>query len=162
MAKIRLDIRRLGVGDLTVAGASVAIMIGVFLPWYEFGDPGVGYYHFSAADLRWWMYVPCFVSLSVVGSVVVKAMQRRSRSPLLWSVLVAGVCGADLVLTLGCFVKKAPGLSWDYGAYVSLVATSAAVVAATAAVVTAAVGVQGHGVLPLGRRRITEGGSRVN
>jgi hypothetical protein len=163
MAKIRLDIKRLGIGDLTVAGTSVAIMIGVFLPWYEFGDPAVGYYHFSAADLRTWMYVPCFVSLAVVGSVVAKATQRRSRSPLLLAVLVAGACGADLVLTLGCFVKKAPGLRWDYGAYVSVAAASVAAVTAAAVVVGAAVRVHDHGALPLGRRpRITEGGSRVN
>src|SRR5580700_10539959 len=124
MPMIRPDIKRLGTGDLTVAAASVALMIGVFLPWYRFGDPVTGYYHFSAADLRTWMYVPFFVSLAVVGSVVAKTTRRRSWSPLLLGVVVAGACGVDLVLTVGCFVKKSPGLSWDYGAYGSVLAAA--------------------------------------
>ncbi len=130
MPKIRLDIKRLGIGDLTVAVSSVALMIGIFLPWFEFGDATTGSYSFSAADLRTWMYVPFFMSLAIIAAVVAKTVWDRPRVPLaLWGALVAA-CGADLVLTVGCFAKKSPGLSWDSGAYLSMVAAVTAVVGA--------------------------------
>lgn len=129
-ARIRFDRKRLGVGDLTVAVSSVVLMIGIFLPWFEFGDTVTGYYSFNAADLRTWMYIPFFVSLAVIGSVVAKAMRSRPWSPRLLSLSLVGACGADLVLTLGCFVKRSPGLSWDFGAYLSIVAAVTALAGA--------------------------------
>ncbi len=141
-ARMALEKRRVDVGDLTVAVSSLVLVIGIFLPWFEFGDPATGYYSFSAADLRTWMYVPVFVSLAVVGSVVAKTMRTtsnrtKSRAPRLLSLGLVGACGADLVLTLGCFVKRSPGLSWDYGAYLSVVVAVAALAGALMSTVAA-------------------------
>jgi hypothetical protein len=129
-ARISFDRKRLGAGDLTVAASSVVLMIGIFLPWFEFGDTVTGYYSFNAADLRTWMYIPFFVSLAVTGSVVAKAMRTRPWSPRLFSLILVGACGADLVLTVGCFVKRSPGVSWDFGAYLSTVAAVTALAGA--------------------------------
>jgi hypothetical protein len=141
-ARIAPENKRANVGDLTVAVSSLVLVIGIFLPWFEFGDPATGYYSFSAADLRTWMYVPVFVSVAVVGSVVAKAMRTtstrtQSRGPRLLSLGLVGACGADLVLTLGCFVKRSPGLSWDYGAYLSVVVAVAALAGALMSTVAA-------------------------
>jgi len=128
--RIRFDRKRVGVGDLTMAVSSVVLMVGIFLPWFEFGDTVTGYYSFNAADLRTWMYIPFFVSLAATGSVVAKAIRTRPWPPRLSSVILVAACGADLVLTVGCFVKRSPGLSWDFGAYLSTVAAVTALAGA--------------------------------
>jgi hypothetical protein len=120
--------RRLGIGDLTVALASVALMIGVVLPWFEFGSSVTGSYSFSVTDLRRWMYVPFFVSLVIAGSIAVGALRRQARRGWMQWLVLGGACGVDFVLTAGCFIKKSPGLHWDVGAYLSLVAAALALV----------------------------------
>src|ERR1700733_3346835 len=45
-ARIAPENKRANVGDLTVAVSSLVLMIGIFLPWFEFGDPATGYYSF--------------------------------------------------------------------------------------------------------------------
>jgi len=130
MLPIRFDISRLTLGDRIAGGASVALLIGIFLPWFDFGSAETGYFSFSATSLRTWMYLVLAVTLGVIGYLVVKALHRRHRWPILhWLVLVAA-CGADLVLALGCFVTKTVGVRWDYGAYLSLVAAVTAVAGA--------------------------------
>jgi hypothetical protein len=130
VARIRFDTRRLGVGDVVAGIASVALMVGIFLPWFEFGSRATGYFSFDATALRSWMYLPFVLALAVVISLLVTAMAGRSRLPGPHRLLLLGACGADLVLTVACFAKKAPGLSWDVGAYVSLVAACVALVGA--------------------------------
>jgi hypothetical protein len=150
VAQSRIDIGPLRGGELVAGVASVVLVIGVFLPWFRFGSRATGYFSFSATALRTWMYLPCVISLGVVGCVVMKAMWHRRRAPVrYWPVLywmaLGGACSANLVLTVGCFVKKAQGLSWDVGAYLSLVAAAAALVgAAGAAVVGALAGRRGR------------------
>jgi len=130
MRHIRPDIKRLGPGYCIAVVASAALMVGVFLPWFEFGDPVTGNFSFSATDLRTWMYLPVGFTLVVVGSVVIKGAQRRARfAAALW-LIVVGACGADLVLTVACFAKRSPGVRWDFGAYISLAAAVAALAGA--------------------------------
>ncbi len=111
-------------------GASLALMIGIFLPWFDFGSAGTGYFSFSATALRTWMYLVLVITLGVIACLVVKALRRRHRWPLLHWLILVGACGTDLVITLGCFVTKSVGLGWGYGAYLSLVAAVAAVAGA--------------------------------
>lgn len=143
MAQSRIDIGRLHGGELVAGVASVVLVIGVFLPWFRFGSRATGYFSFSAPALRTWMYLPCVISIGVVGCVVMNAMWRRRRTPLrYWPVLywtaLVGACSVNVVLTVGCFVKKAQGLSWDVGAYLSLVAAAVAVVGAAGGAVAGA------------------------
>lgn len=132
-AEIRFDATRLGVGDRIVGGASVALMIGIFLPWFEFGSVGTGYFSFSATALRTWMYLTLVISLAIVGLLVAKTLCRTLRLLLPPWLILLGACGGNLAITLACFTTKAVGISWDYGAYFSL---AAAVVAVGGAVVS--------------------------
>ncbi len=111
-------------------------MIGIFLPWFEFGSDLTGYYSFDSTALRSWMYFAFFAALGVVAILVLEATVASFRLPL-WRWLVLLACGGSLLLTVVCFAKKAVGLTWDVGAYVSLVA---AVAATLAAAVSATVG----------------------
>jgi hypothetical protein len=130
MQPIRFDIKRLALGEVVAAAGSATLMIGIALPWFRFGSTVAGYYSFNAIELRNWMYGPFFLSLAVVVSVILSATRRRSPIHLFhWFVLVAA-CSADLVATVACFVKKAPGLDWDFGAYVSLAAAAVALLGA--------------------------------
>jgi len=120
---------RPGPGDLIVGGACIALMIGIFLPWFEFGSAPTGYFSFASTALRSWMYLTFFIALGVFGLLVLEAMFPGFRLPLEhWLVLLA--CGVNLLLTLVCFAKKAVGLTWDVGAYLSLAAAVAAAVGA--------------------------------
>ena len=118
-------------GDLVVGGACIALMIGIFLPWFEFGSTLTGYFSFASIALRSWMYLAFFIALAVVGLLVLETIVPGFRPPLEhWLVFLA--CGANLVLTAVCFAKKAVGLDWDVGAYLSLVAAVAAALGALA------------------------------
>jgi hypothetical protein len=130
MPQVRFDVRRLTTGDRIAGISSAALMVGVFLPWFEFGSNMTGYFSFSAIDLRDWMYAPFFVSLAIVGSVVVRALRRPSRMSVPHLLILVGACDANLFLTVVCFAKKSPGVSWDFGAYLSLAAAVAALVGA--------------------------------
>jgi len=136
----RFEVRSLRATDLVVGGASVALMIGIFLPWFEFGSDVTGFFSFDSVAVRSWMYLAFFAALAIVGFLALKAIFPRLRLPL-ERVVVLLACGANLVLTLVCFAKKAVGLNWDVGAYLSLVAafaaTGAAAFAATMATVAA-------------------------
>jgi hypothetical protein len=130
MALIRFDTKRLGIGDVMAGGGCLALAIGVFLPWFEFGSRGTGYFSFDATAVRSWMYLSVVVALVVVDYLLVTAMAGRLRLPVPHRLFLVGACGADLTLTVVCFATKAPGLSWDVGAYVSLVAASVALLGA--------------------------------
>ncbi|MDR3648925.1 MAG: hypothetical protein P4L20_07545, partial [Acidimicrobiales bacterium] len=58
---------RPGPGDLIVGGACIALMIGIFLPWFEFGSAPTGYFSFASTALRSWMYLTFFIALGVFG-----------------------------------------------------------------------------------------------
>ncbi len=113
-------------------------MVGIFLPWFEFGSDLTGYYSFDSTALRSWMYLPFFAALAVVAIVVLQGAVAGFRLPL-WRWLVLAACGGSLLLTVVCFAKKAGGLTWDVGAYVSLVAAGAATVGAALSATWAAV-----------------------
>ena len=53
-------------------------------------------------------------------------MRRPARMPVLHLLVLVAACDVNLFLTVVCFVKKSPGLSWDFGAYVSVAAAVAA------------------------------------
>jgi hypothetical protein len=126
----RFNATRLGVGDFMVGVGSVVLMIGIFLPWFDFGSGATGYFSFDAVAVRGWMYLPFFMALAVVGYLVVKASAGQVRLPVPHRLFLLGACSVDLAATLVCFAKKALGVSWDIGAYVSLVAAGVALVGA--------------------------------
>jgi hypothetical protein len=130
VANIRFDPNRPGVGDVMATGGSVALTIGIFLPWFEFGSRATGYFSFDAIALRRWMYLTVAVALCVVAYLLVTTTVGGLRLPVPHRLFLLGACGVDLVLTLVCFAKKESGLTWDVGAYVSLVAAGVALLGA--------------------------------
>jgi hypothetical protein len=110
MPHIRFEIKRLGNGDLIAGGASFALLIGIFLPWFGFGSPLTGNFTFDSTSLRSWMYLTFFITLAIIGYLVVKAMLADVRLPLEHWLILLGACGADLFLTFVCFATKPVGL----------------------------------------------------
>jgi len=130
VSRIRFDPKRLGVGDVMVAGASLVLIIGIYLPWFEFGSRSTGYFSFDATAVRSWMVVTFVIALAIVVYLLVRVMAGGFWLPLPHWFILLGACGANLVLTAACFAKKATGVSWDVGAYVSVLAAVTAVVGA--------------------------------
>ena len=127
MPHLQFDIKRLTAGDFIVGGASFALMIGIFLPWFGYGSD-FGSYSFSATVTRTWMWLPFFITLAIVGYLVAKMMLTEFQLPLEHWVVLLVPCGADLLLSFLCFATKPGGLSWDFGAYFSLLVALAAVI----------------------------------
>ena len=147
MSRIRFDGRRLGIGDAMVAGASLVLAIGIYLPWFEFGSTASGYFSFDATAVRSWMDVTFVIAVAIVVYLLVKVTVGGFWLPLPHWLILLGACGVNLVLTVACFAKKATGVSWDVGAYLSVVAALTAVVGA---VVAAVVRRGEHAVIPAG------------
>ncbi len=131
MPHTRTDSKRLHVADMIVGGASATLMLGIHLPWFDFGSPGTGYFSFSATSLRSWMYLPFVGALATVVYLVITA-GRDLRAPVLRRLVLVAVTGADLLLTAVCFAKKEAGVHWDVGAFVSIVAAAVALAGALA------------------------------
>jgi hypothetical protein len=130
VSRIRFDRRRLGVGDVIVAGASLVLMIGIYLPWFEFGSKATGYFSFDATAVRSWMDATFIIALSIVVYLSVRVTVGEFWSPLPHWFILLGASGVNLVLTVACFAKKASGVSWDVGAYLSVLAAITAVAGA--------------------------------
>ena len=107
-------------------------MIGIHLPWFDFGSPATGYFSFSATSLRSWMYLPFLGALATVVYLALTAAGHGLRLPVPHRLVLVAVTGADLLLTAVCFAKKEIGVQWDVGAYVSAVAAAVAVIGALA------------------------------
>jgi hypothetical protein len=118
--------------DVIVVGACGALMIGIHLPWFDFGSPATGYFSFSATSLRSWMYLPFLGALATVVYLILTAAVHGLRLPLPHRLVLVAVTGADLLLTAVCFAKKEIGVQWDIGAYVSIMAAAVALAGAIA------------------------------
>jgi zinc-ribbon domain len=135
---ISIDFRRLGIGDYVAMGASVLLFITLFLTWYSAtgeDDAGnvitvstsaVGQY---SGGFRFLILV---MAIMILLYLFVRTMTPRGlRLPLPhWQVLTA-LLGVQFLLTLLAFLLKPDaggvGVSWEYGAYIGLVASVIAV-----------------------------------
>lgn len=88
-----MDLRRLGVGEWLAAASGVALLVSLFLPWYE--PSASGWESLAAIDV-----LLAFVAASGVLLAIVTAMQRVPAVPVALSALVtlAGAFGVVLVL----------------------------------------------------------------
>src|SRR5262245_54071434 len=103
-----MDLRRLGAGECLAAAGGVALLVSLFLPWY---DPSVSAWEaLSVIDI-----LLAFVAAAGVLLAIVTAAQKVPAVPIALSALVAlaGIVGIVLVLIrLADLPDGAAGREW--------------------------------------------------
>lgn len=122
------DARRWTLTDRLTGGATLALLVSLFLPW--FGTDG-GLFSVSV-DGMWhgYMVIDLILAVMILGYVVVRAgfvSLPSGFSATTAGHLLAGAVGLNLLLAAISFVTKPAGTSWQYGAYLGLAAAIVAV-----------------------------------
>jgi hypothetical protein len=122
------DARRWTLADRVTGGATLALLVSLFLPW--FGTDG-GFFSVSV-DGMWhaYMVIDLILAVAILGYLVLRA--GFGSLPVGLSVTAAGrllaaAAGLNLLLAVASFATKPAGTNWQYGAYVGLAAAIVAV-----------------------------------
>src|SRR5215471_2630395 len=124
------DARRWTFADRVTGGASLVLLVSLFLPW--FGTDG-DFFNVSV-DGMWhgYMVIALILAVAILAFLVLRA--GFVSLPPGFSVttaghLLAGTVGLNLLLAVISFATKPTATSWQYGAYVGLAAAIVAVIA---------------------------------
>lgn len=129
-SQFRPDLRRLSRAEQTAGGATLVLLISLFLPWFGFSAAG-GSVNGTGAH----RYLVIVVLLAVLMAV---CLLHRSgweevpfRLPARHETVLLTVAGLQFLLVASAFFDvPVSGLSWEFGAYLSLIASAAVVAAA--------------------------------
>jgi hypothetical protein len=117
-----------------VAVATLVLFISLFLAWF---GAGISVYNFTVDGLwHGYMYITLIVSLAILGYLALVAGMDKLpfNLPISHSQVLLFGTGLNLLLTVIAFLTKPSGTSWEYGAYIGLIA---AVIAAAPRLVPA-------------------------
>jgi hypothetical protein len=131
-----MDFRRLGVGDLVALGGTVLLFISLFLSWYSATGEDVNGNTITVSGTALgqyaggWRFLILVIAIIVVLYLLARTLAPRGfHLPLPhWQVLTILV-GLQFLLTLLAFLVKPTtgvagvGVSWEYGAFIGLVAS---------------------------------------
>jgi hypothetical protein len=133
-SSFKFDAKRWSQIDRIVAIATLVLFISLFLAWF---GAGVAIYNVTVDGLyHGYMYITLIVSLAMIVYLALVAGMDKLPFKLPMShpqVLLFG-SGLNLLLTVISFLTKPSGTSWQYGAYIGLIA---AVIAAAPRVIPA-------------------------
>jgi zinc-ribbon domain len=126
-AAFRLDLRRLGRAEQTVGGASLIVLISLFLPWYGLTVLNASF-SVSGTSAHGYLVIALLVALLLIGYLVVRAgwEELPVNLPIAHAPLLLLGTGLQFLLVLIGFLDKPTGLSWEIGAYLALIAAAAA------------------------------------
>lgn len=124
------DARRWTLADQVSGGATLVLLVSLFLPWFGAGGAFFG----VSLDGMWhgYMVVDLVVAIAIAGYLVLRAgfgSVPFGLSATATAYLLAGAAGVNVLLAAVSFLTKPYGTSWQYGAFTGL---AAAMVAATA------------------------------
>ncbi len=121
-ASYKFDAKRWSQTDRIVAIATLILFISLFLAWF---GAGFSIYHVTVDGLwHGYMYITLIVCLLILGYLALLAGLAKLpfKLPVAHSQFLALATGLNLLLTLISFLTKPSGTSWQYGAYIGLIA----------------------------------------
>jgi hypothetical protein len=143
-AAFNFDAKRWTRDDQIVGGASLLLLLSLFLPWYTVSAPpvnilgkevGGGSASASGTTGHGYLWIVFILALAIVVFLVFEAGFETLpfNLPASPSALLLALTGINLILVLIAFLLKpaaGPGLSvgWSFGAFVGLICAIAAVV----------------------------------
>jgi hypothetical protein len=133
-SSFKFDSKRWSQTDRIVAIATLVLFISLFLAWF---GAGIAIYNVTVDGLyHGYMYITLIVSLAmIVYLALVAGMDKLPfKLPLPHAQVLLFGTALNLLLTVISFLTKPSGTSWQYGAYIGLIA---AVVAAAPRVIPA-------------------------
>jgi hypothetical protein len=133
-SSFKFDAKRWSQTDRIVAIATLVLFISLFLAWF---GAGIAIYNVTVDGLyHGYMYITLIVSLAmIVYLALVAGMDKLPfKLPLPHAQVLLFGTALNLLLTVISFLTKPSGTSWQYGAYIGLIA---AVVAAAPRVIPA-------------------------
>ena len=128
MTAFAFDARRWTVADRVTGGATLVLLVSLFLPWF---GTDVGFFSVSV-DGMWhsYMVIDLILAVAILGYLVMRAGFGSLPAGLSVNAaghLLAGAAGLNLLLAAASFATKPAGTNWQYGAYVGLAAAIVAV-----------------------------------
>ena len=135
------DLARLSSDDKIIGAATLVLFISLFLPWFGYAGQSV--------DGLWhgFEYLTLIVAVAIVAYLVLRAGFQRLPfgAGLPHELLLIAATGFNFILVLIGFLAKpsvtflfvSASASWDFGAYISLIAAIVAVATAVLPVVRA-------------------------
>jgi hypothetical protein len=139
------DARRWTRSDQIVGGASLVVLISLFLPWFSVsltGPLGGGSATASGTTAHGWLWLVFVISLLILAYEMLVAGYEQLPFRLPWPherVLLAA-SGLNLLLVFLAFILKPSSgftdlkVGWDFGAFIALLAAIAAVASLVPAV----------------------------
>jgi zinc-ribbon domain len=125
------DARRLTRSDRLVGGASLVVLISLFLPWFSVNLGVLGSASASGTTAHGWLWFVFVIELAVLAYQVLTAGYEQLPFRLPWrhEQLLLAASGLNLLLVFLAFVLKPGGsiVGWDFGAFIALLAAIAAV-----------------------------------
>jgi hypothetical protein len=129
------DAKRWTPADMIVGGASLVVLISLFLPWFTASLGQLGSGSESGTDGHGWLWIVFIVVLLILAYLVLKAgfQTMPFTVPLQHELLLLIATGINLVLVVIAFLAK-PSIGfgvqvgWGVGAFLALIAAIVAVV----------------------------------
>ena len=78
--EFRLDLRRLSRADQTVGGASLVVLVSLFLPWFGFGTLGANI-SVAGTTAHGYLVVVVITALLIAGYLLLRSRLGRVRLP---------------------------------------------------------------------------------
>jgi hypothetical protein len=123
------DARRWTFADRITGGATLVLLISLFLPW--FGTDGD--FFSVSVDGMWhgYMVIDLILAVAILAYLVLRAgfgSLPIGLSDTAAGQLLAGAVGLSLLLAVISFATRPAGTNWQYGAYIGLAAAVVAVI----------------------------------
>jgi len=137
--EFRLDPRRLSRADQTVGGASLVILVSLFLPWFGFGAFGASI-SVAGTTAHGYLVIVVITALLMAGYLMLRSGwgEFPLRLPVAHeTVLLAGTGVQFLLVLIGFLDVPLAGLNREIGAYLALLAAAAATIPVALPVVRA-------------------------
>jgi hypothetical protein len=122
-----LDLRRLSRVEQTVGGASLVLLISLFLPWFGFGGFG-STFTISGTSAHGYLVIDVILVVLLIAYLVLKSGwdEFPVSLPIAHAPLLLIGTGLQFLLVVIGFFDKPSGLSWEIGAYLGLIAAAVA------------------------------------
>ncbi len=124
--QFRPDVRRLSQVEQTAGGATLIVLISLFLPWFGFGASA----SVSGTAAHGYLVIVVLLAVLTAGYLLLQSGRQEfpSRLPASHQILLLTVTGLQfLLVAIAFFDVPAAGLGRESGAYLALVASAAAV-----------------------------------
>jgi len=128
--EFRLDLRRLSRADRIVGGASLVVLVALFLPWFGVGELGANI-GVSGTTAHRYLVIAVVMALLLPAYLLLRCgwHEFHAALPIAHETLLLAGAGLQFLLVLIGFLDvPLAGLSWEFGAYLALLAAVGAAV----------------------------------